>query len=108
MTISNKHIPIMSQATERRFWDCVDTQKSDGCWPWLGKVNVKGYGYLPDRQGGVYLAHRIAYVLAKGHIPESLLVLHSCPGKDNPACCNPAHLRIGTASENARDREIRK
>jgi hypothetical protein len=54
---------------------------------------------------GDALAHRAAHLLEKGPIPAGLMVLHSC---DNRACCNPAHLRTGTAAENGRDMAERK
>lgn len=45
-------------------------------------------------------AHRLAFQLVKGPIPEGLSILHSC---DNPPCCNPAHLTAGTTKENVQD-----
>lgn len=72
------------------------------CWVWQGGVNNKGYGLLQVGVAGQrknYLAHRIAWETANGRaIPEGLCVLHAC---DNPPCTNPAHLSIGTISENA-------
>lgn len=47
----------------------------------------------------MYRAHRVAYILTKGDIPDGLLILHSC---GNRRCCNPAHLRQGTQSENVK------
>ncbi len=66
------------------------------CWKWRGAKLKHGYG----RYSGGLLAHRIAYELLVGPIPESLLVLHSC---DNPECTNPKHLFLGTHSDNAKD-----
>jgi hypothetical protein len=48
--------------------------------------------------------HRLAYAIERGDIPESMMVLHSC---DRPACCNPAHLRLGTHADNMADRTAR-
>ena len=58
--------------------------------------------YGGARGGRTYGSHRIAYELTKGTIPEGLFVMHSC---DNPACLNPDHLSVGTAQDNAIDRE---
>lgn len=81
-------------------WD-VDVRGPDECWPWLAPVNNNGYGYFWDRQAKrVVLAHRRAWEMVNGEIPAGASILHSC---DNPPCCNPAHLRAGTAKDNARD-----
>jgi hypothetical protein len=50
------------------------------------------------------LAHRIAYKLTKGNIPNNLNVLHTC---DNTSCVNPNHLYLGTQKQNAQDAVIR-
>lgn len=70
----------------------------DDCWEWQ-KSGVRGYGTF-RWMGQTYLAHRAAYELYKGAIPEGLLVRHSC---HNPACCNPQHLSLGTNADNSRD-----
>lgn len=68
----------------------------NGCWEYTGARVSKGYGRFSIQRKHVY-AHRAAYLLMKGQIPEGLLVLHSC---DNPSCFNPDHLRVGTQKEN--------
>ena len=81
-----------------RFWAKVLRSAADACWPWIGALNGWGYGYF--RIGDMlYRAHRVAYTLTKGAIPEEALILHS---RDNRRCCNPAHLRAGTQSENVK------
>lgn len=85
------------------------TDKSAGaseCWIWRAGRNKKGYGIMRWRKK-MTLAHRIAYELAYGEIPQALQVLHNCPNGDNPSCVNPAHLRLGTNADNVADR-VRK
>jgi len=82
-----------------RFWRHVDQRGPDECWPWLLGRTTDGYGRV--RLDGMKLrAHRIAYLAAKGPISNGLLVCHAC---DNPPCCNPAHLWLGTVLDNTRD-----
>lgn len=88
-----------------RLWSRLD--KSGGCWVWTGGVSKGGYGKiqagLTPTGGPTLLAHRVAWELTHGPIPARLFVLHNCPGRDNPACCNPAHLWLGTLADNAAD-----
>jgi len=69
-----------------------------GCWNWQGWRNRQAYGEFIGF--GERLAHRVAYVLYVGPIPEGLCILHSC---DNPSCVNPAHLSPGTRTKNLAD-----
>lgn len=73
--------------------------KTDGCWNWMGARCRDGYGNfrLGNRTVG---AQRITYMVYVGPIPDGLCVLHRC---DNPACVNPAHLWLGTHTDNMRD-----
>jgi DNA-binding Xre family transcriptional regulator len=82
---------------EQRFWSKVD--RSGDCWLWTGARRPLGYGALKI-DGRVLHAHRVAYEPVYGDIPPELVVLHTC---DNPPCVNPAHLRLGTRSDNTRD-----
>lgn len=84
----------------KRFWTRVDVREIDACWPWTSGLDKDGYGVISAKR-----SHRVAWEISYGkEIPEGLVILHSC---DNPACCNPAHLRPGTQIENTRD-AIRK
>ena len=73
----------------------------DACWPWTGCRQPKGYGHFyPAWRVNLY-AHRVAWEIANGApVPAGQHVMHSC---DNPSCCNPAHLSVGTHSDNMRD-----
>lgn len=82
------------------FWRHV--QKSDGCWLWIAHTNAGGYGEF-RRHGRTEIASRVSWEIHNGPIPDGLFVLHNCPGGDNPACVNPAHLFLGTNDDNMRD-----
>lgn len=83
-----------------RFWSRVDASGGLGsCWPWMGGKKPDGYGSF-WLNGGNALAHRFAYEQSRGPIPLGYLVMHSC---DNPPCCNPAHLSVGTNDDNMAD-----
>jgi len=86
----------------KNFWKKV--VKTDTCWLWDAGKGHTGYGHFTVGNKMQY-AHRVAWELTYGAIPNGLLVLHNCPVKDNPSCVNPAHLFLGTHLENARDRD---
>lgn len=70
-----------------------------GCWEWLGKGPGERYGKLTVN-GSIVSAHRLAYTLWVGPIPEGCVIRHTC---DNPPCINPAHLIPGTHRDNSQD-----
>lgn len=93
--IAPKNVPVAD-----RLWAKVDRSGGAGaCWPYMG-YRIGGYGQISSGKGIRRLAHRIAWELTNGSIPSGLSVCHTC---DNPPCCNPAHLWLGTQSENALD-----
>jgi hypothetical protein len=84
--------------------DAVAYEPMSGCHLWTRAIGSGGYGSLTV--GGKTLkAHRVAYELRYGPIPDGLVACHRC---DTPSCINPAHLFIGTHGDNARDRESKQ
>lgn len=85
-----------------RFWSFVAIRGEDDCWEYQGARMVKmPYGRFTIGPNNKILAHRMAWILANGSIPEGLHVLHSC---DNPPCCNAKHLWLGTEADNNADK----
>ncbi len=99
--------PKARGAVETRFWKYVDVRGDNECWLWTAKSRVRGYGVisLGGARGKKMLAHRVAWTLANGPLPEidghhGAVVMHTC---DNRLCCNPAHLLVGTQGDNVVD-----
>lgn len=99
-----------STPLEARYWPRVDKSGPGGCWLWASTRNPRnGYGMFGGprelRPSGKShcvprYAHRVAWELAHGPIPDGQWVLHSC---DVPYCVNPAHLFLGTQKDNMAD-----
>ena len=84
------------KSEERAFWSKVDICDKNKCWDWLGVMNPKGYGNV--RINKRYLkSHRVSWEISNFEIPAGYIVMHVC---DNPSCCNPAHLMLGTNQSN--------
>jgi hypothetical protein len=82
-----------------RFW--LKVHKTDTCWLWTAGTNGVGYGYFGLHHDQPITAHRFAYELTYGPLDDGVCVLHRC---DNPPCCNPDHLFLGTRKDNADDK----
>jgi hypothetical protein len=90
------------RSIEERFWNKVNKHGpihpilGTPCWIW-GKG--LGYGTLKDSKRKIS-SHRLSYELHFGALPKGVFVCHHC---DNPPCCNPKHLFIGSHSDNLKD-----
>lgn len=89
--------PGRDAKTVERFWSKVDT--TGECWEWTRGRHRNGYGCF-HADGRSYRAHRFAWELTNGVIPNGLYVLHQC---DNPSCVRPDHLYLGTQGDNMAD-----
>lgn len=84
--------------TEDRFWSKVAPAEADECWLWNGYRKPDGYGsFVLDSRP--QQAHRVAWTLLRGDIPDGLHIDHLCL---TPACVNPWHMELVTNAENAR------
>lgn len=94
-------MPRWTKGPLQRFWEKVSVSGGpDACWPWKAGRHTRGYG-LFSISGVTYRANRLAFVFSSGRgIPIGKMVRHTC---DNPCCCNPRHLVLGTSKDNASD-----
>ena len=91
----------------RRTWsEVIETilsrivvEPESNCWVWQGAKRNGGYGNIKHR-GKSIATHRTIWEYYNGPIPDGIHVLHKC---DNPPCCNPDHLFLGTHTDNVRD-----
>ena len=103
----------MTVPLEERFWPKVNKNgpvpkhcpELGKCWIWTAARYPAGYGlFVPKKGESPEGAHRIAYRLTVGEIPEGIQVCHRC---DNRPCVRPDHLFLGTAKDNAEDRQAK-
>lgn len=86
------------------FWSKVAiTANDDLCWEWTGAKNSDGYGNF-WRNGVSIKSHQVAWMYPDYVILDGMEICHSC---DNPACCNPKHLFLGSHLENLKDMEAK-
>lgn len=93
-------MPRWTKTWQERFAECVHPSiEVPGCLDWAGRRLPNGYGMF-FRDGEKRYAHRIAFELRHGAIPQGKMICHHC---DRPCCVNPDHLFLGDAKANARD-----
>ena len=91
----------LTDRQKQNFQKKVDIPLFGGCHEWKGARSSEGYGSFRINEQAVG-AHRVAFLLEYGYLPEN--ALHTC---DNPSCVNPEHLYDGTRVENGIDRAQR-
>lgn len=90
-----RNAPGKAKAT----WEFIDVRGYEECWEWQGNTTGSGYGVV-IRDGRRRVAHRAVYEEFVHEIFDDEIVMHTC---DNPPCCNPMHLRLGTQADNMAD-----
>lgn len=95
----------MDPEIAENFWSKSDRGRPNECWPWKAFIHPDGYGmFIMPRTftRRTRRAHRVAWEIVNGEIPDGLCVCHHC---DNPPCVNPSRLFLGTHKQNSEDRE---
>lgn len=97
-------IPELQSYYLDRLWFGIDKLPGEGCWLWSRCKTKAGYGVLrvkiaPRKYRNIYV-HRLVFKIVTGVDPAGNNLCHHC---DNPPCCNPKHLFLGTQMENIKD-----
>lgn len=96
---------INTPKLEIRFWSKVNLSGPNDCWEWKAATRNKSEGYGAFWfEGRHHPAHRIAYYIQNGVLATDEVVCHDC---DNPKCCNPSHLFLGTLQDNEADKDLK-
>lgn len=103
LSLNRSHVKVRrrwrDQPVEARLFGRARLDRRTGCWLMQSHL-TRGYSYVMF-QGKRWRAHRLAFTLLVGPIPPGALILHSCVGRKH--CIARAHLRTGSAAENAAD-----
>lgn len=99
--LRTNRVPLEKE--RERFLSRVDMKSDSDCWLWTGRTNPDGYGQF-DCQNTAIASHRYMWSILNGEIPSDMVICHKC---DNPPCCNPQHLFMGTVQDNVRDRDTK-
>ena len=109
MPVGLNKIPTMTEKDKDRFLSRIlFTENPNKCWLWGGSFDKYGYGQFhlnaSYKKKKTLKATRISYYIHNNIDPLGLCVCHKC---DNPKCCNPNHLFLGTNRENIKDRDLK-
>ena len=95
MKITYRRLPDVLPRMDARYWEHILKAGPDECWPWTAFCDDLGTGRV-SVYGRLFPAHFVAWRLTHGPFPLLRFPVHTCA---TPNCCNPAHLRLGTAGE---------